>query len=868
MYDKYSDKFGELYSDNFLFDRLTWNQKNANDKEWAKRCARYVDMQHSCYGDTNNLKRIEMNYRLANGKGEKEMQDLGRSMSPNHLAEFGFTDQDIYGNMQHHPVIQQVYNAMIGEQQLRPLTPVALDVSLFATNQRKRRRLELSQEYIRQQIINPIQEMTQQKVFEEYAKQYGITDPYQLSPQDQQQMEADIQNQVGALTPKEISEYMRKDYKSPGGMQAQRILDFIMSDLDIKFVTDENFKNLLIAGKEIYKIGVRNGRSYVEQVNPMGFHHIARPNAMFVEDGTAWKYEQFIMFSDLYAWHAEEIGNSNKLRDRIALIGGQGRKFGEPAPQFVVEVNRNPDMLKNIPNIMTNEGQQYLAHTFANMGYPHKGIVGELKYTHTAWVSLRKMKRVLRYNWDKDKTKSIWVDESYTFNPIKADENGYRDVEESICWAPDIWQATIAENDIFLDVGPYKHQYKSLSNPFLVKGPYVGGYYSKLMDNTENVAPIDPAKPWQYKFNLQMARIHELEATDLGKVLSTTLQAKPTDWSYKQWFQMMKYGKMAITDVTAEGFTSEAAQVIKQMDLGTLNDIAGRLQYLEFLRNQIILSMNYNPSRLGLQGPTVPVTNNQQNIIQSSYQTNDVFSIHNKIVENLLNSLVDVTKDALRENEDIAAFVLDDLSIAELNLNWELLDLSEINVKIKNSSQEYQNVQEIKMLLQPLVQNGMLSLGDLIRISFAKSASEILNYAEQAQEYTEKKQQEQMQAQQEMLARQEQLQMQLEQMRIQSQMEEIDRKGELEILKETIASTRFAQQMDIDGNKVHDDITKEYIKQDAEDMRQKRDMAYQAQEAEKNRRLEREKMNIDKELAKKKIEVDKMKAKQKPKTSK
>jgi hypothetical protein len=226
----------------------------------------------------------------------------------------------------------------------------------------------------------------------------------------------------------------------------------------------------------------------------------------------------------------------------------------------------------------------------------------------------------------------------------------------------------------------------------------------------------------------------------------------------------------------------------------------------------------------------------------------------------LLNALVDVTKDALRENEDIASFVLDDLSIAELNLNWELLDLSEINVKIKNSSQEYQNVQEIKMLMQPLVQNGMLSLGDLIRISFAKSASEILNYAEQAQEYTEKKQQEQMQAQEEMLARQEQLQMQLAQMQIDAELEKEDRRGELEILKATIESSRFKQQKDVDANQVNDDITKETIKQQFEAEKQRKDQLSNERENDKNRKLERDKMMIDKELAEKKIAVDKIKA--------
>src|SRR5690606_17834790 len=118
-------------------------------------------------------------------------------------------------------------------------------------------------------------------------------------------------------------------------------------------------------------------------------------------------------------------------------------------------------------------------------------------------------------------------------------------------------------------------------------------------------------------------------------------------------------------------------------------NIAQSIEYLEYLRNQVALSMSYNPSRLGLQGPTVPVTNNQQNIIQSSYQTNDIFSGHNKIVENLLNVVVNISRDVLRENENLAAYILDDLSVADLNLNWDILDLAEINVKIKNSSQEY-----------------------------------------------------------------------------------------------------------------------------------------------------------------------------------
>jgi mRNA-degrading endonuclease YafQ of YafQ-DinJ toxin-antitoxin module len=855
-YDKYANTYiDSLGAPGLLNKRLTWNQKKARDFAWAKECIHFVDGQHNCYGDKDNVKRILMNYDLANGLGERAMQNYGDNYMIPELQEEGFNTSDIYGNIQHHPIIQQVYNAIVGEQQQHPLTPLAIDVSGFSMSQTKRKRLELIQEYLHEQVVAPIFKNIQAQVQKQYQEEFGIKDLYAMSPEQQMQFESDVAQRTKASTPKEITEYMRKDYKSPGSIQAQKILDYIMSDLNIKFLTDENFKNFLIAGEEVYRVGIRHNKSYIEIVNPLGFYHIARPNSIFIEDGIAWKYEQYVMPNDIYSWHGEEIGNSRILSDKLDILGvSHRRKFGEPHPQAVYEIqNGNTGYVTNAPNILTKEGQDYLQSYLRPEYGRGEAVNGEVRYVHCAWKGLRKLKQIVRYNSDKDRKKSIFIDESYVFNPLKVDENGYRDIEEYTMWAPQIWEGTQVGNDIYLGIGPTEYQYKSLSNPWEVKGPYVGGSYSKLMNNTAKISPIDPAKPWQYKFNLQMARIHELEATDLGNVLSTTLNSIPLDWSYKKHFLMMKYGKLAITDTTREGYDPNTSQIIKQLDLSTTNQIADRLQYLDFLRHQIILSMNYNPSRLGLQGPSVPVTNNQQNIIQSSYQTNDIFNMHNKIVENLLNVAVDVTKHALRENDDIRGYVLDDLSIADLDLNWELLDLSEINVKIRNNSQEYQNLLEVKQLLQPLAQNGMLTAPDIIRIKFSKSAAEIMNYAEDAFEKSQQRAQEAQEAQKQMLQQQEQMQMQLQQMQQQFELEKQRRDHEMELAKATIAATDRAQQKDIDMNKINDDITLEIIKQEGKlrELIEERHL--------KEQEMEEASRNLDKELKAKK-EIERIKA--------
>lgn len=869
-YDKYSNKYiSSLGEPNLLNKRYTWNQKSKNDFQWAKDCAEFIDGQYYAYGDTKNIARIQMNYDLANGQGEAEMREFGQHIIPE-LIEEGFGDMDIYGNIQHHPIIQQVYSAMVGEQQLRPLTPLALDTSGFSMTQRKRKRLELSQQYLQEQVIAPKLAQIKAKISQEYATKYGVTDLFKLQPEEQMQMQSDIDNQLKIQTPKEIHEYMRKDYKSPGSIQAQKILDFVMSDLDIKYITDENFKNLIIAGEEIYRVGIRNGRSYIEMVNPMGFYYMARPNSLFIEDGVAWKYEQFVMHNDIYAWHGAEIGNSTILKDKLELITGAGqrRKFGEPMPQWVTEVQAgNTHIVDNAPSLNTLEGQEYVKRVLGGSHAQKGRVSGDVRYVHCAWKGLRKLKQIKRYNSDKDKIKSIFIDESYVFNPIKVDENGYRDIEEFTLWAPELWGDVIIDKDVHLETGPIEYQYKSLENPWDIKGPYIGGQYSKLMNNTKKISPIDPAKPWQYKFNLQMARIHELEATDIGKVLHMSLQSKPAEWSFKKYLMMMKYGKLAITDTTQEGYIPGMENLIKQIDLGTLDKLAGQLQYLEYLNHQLILSMNYNPSRLGLQGPTVPVTNNQQNIVQSSYQTNDIFSFHNKIVENLLNVTVDVTKVALRENESIRGFILDDLSIADLELNWELIDNSEINVKITNSSQEYQNVQEVKQLLQPFVQNQMLTAPDAIRIGFSKSKAEIMNIAENAQEMSEQRMQQSQKAQQDMIARQEQMAMQMEKMRQDFELEKQRRDHESDLVRTVIDSSKFAQQMDADGNKILDTITLEQQKHRNEMEKFNEEVELEREKQAAAEKLEEKKFALEKEVAKTKLEIERIKAKKKPAAS-
>lgn len=822
--------------------RLSWKQKKAYDFKWCEDMTDYFDTINGAHTDLEKYRRIMLNYNLYNGRGEDAMRTYHNAFGNMHLQEEGF---DIgYESIQHHDIMSMVAKGMVGEQRKRPLKPIAVDGSGTAHNQRKRKKLEMLQEYLQVKIVDPLQK----QILQEYMMQNGIKDIHQLTPEQQQQMRSDIDQRVQARTPKEIHEYMRKDYRTPSETQAQKLIDYIMVNYDVKWNTDENFKHAIITGMEVYRVGVRHDDLFYELVNTAGFDYGASQNTMFIEDGDWAKYAQNTKISDLFNKYGDKFSKEDlkKLDSMFRGLGGYSDSSGTIQSNLVSIISQDPGnkVFDNEIDIRTREGQQRIAEEYGKYGAITQNI-SELREVHVVWKSLRKLKHIHR-KMPNDKIERFWVDESYTFNPMKGD------VQEDIAYVPEIWETTkIGYSDaIYLDKQPVPYQYRSLNNPWDVKLPYIGAEYGRLMGNTKNVAPMDLGKPWQYKFNVQMARMHELEATDVGKVLLADVASKPKDWTWSKWVDMMKYGKIAPIDLQQEGVTPMSAQAIRAVDLSNMQDITARVNYLEWLRNQVALAMSYNPSRLGEISPYTSVTNNQQNIIQSSNQTEDIFSTHNRVVENLLNALLGCARIAFKNNPIKKSYMMDDMSIAELDLDWELLWRSEIGIRVRNSSEDYNNIDIVKQQAQAMVQNGLISFPELIRLTWAKNYGDVLNIAEQAEERVKTEREQAMQQQQQIMQQQQQMAQQMaeQERQLKLLMQQRDIEKDLRVVE--IDSEKFAKQYDIDRNGQNDGIQARMI-----------ELQEKSKSEDKKLELEREKHRDEVRLKEKELEIKRIQAK-------
>lgn len=818
---------------NILTEILSYDEKSKGNFEWADECADYIDSLYSPFNDEERIRRLKINYDLANGRGESLME-----------LDSHFPVQKIEGQIlrsgttpvRHIPIINQIYDAMIGEQMQASLKFTAIDTSGYSTTMRQKKKLELNQQWIQENIISPME----QQVAMQVMMANGITQQTQLDPQQQQDLQSDVQNRMKFRLIEDIDKYMAQDYKTPVETEVQKMVNWLVKYCDIKYITDENFKNVIITGSEIYKISIRKGNPIVSIVNPLGFWCHSSSNKLFVDQADIVRSSEVVTFQDILTWHGTEL-YKGKYKDKLDKIRSSSRIDG------LVATRQGEMIISSHPPINTPEGQNYAK--VLNSIFGGSGLVGDISYSDYSWKSFGKLKAITRKTSQGNKI--FYVGENYEFNPMKGD------VTESVEIVPEIYTCKKIAHDIYVDKGPLPYQYRSPNDPFDVRMNYVGALYNTMSGNSTNVAPIDLGKPWQHKINTQFAKIEEVDRKSRGPVLAMQKKALPDSSTIDEWLSLLNNESILLLDDTAEGMGGNDLNNIKVHEMTNLSELQSRLPYLEFLRQQMSLSMGFNPSRLGLQNPNLPVSNNRQNIVQSTIQTEYIYRTHNKVIENLINNLVNVAKITLKENPIKASYVLDDMSIAELDLDNDLLDISEQNIFVTNSLDAQQQLQRINDLAQPLIQNGQIDFEDAIKLGFSKNPADMINVAKDSIRKNEARMQQKQEMDSQLQQQQSQMAQQLEQLRHQMEMEKQERELQTKLLVAQMDSHKFSNQLDVNMNQLSDQYE---IKL--------KDLEFQREKLNKEMEAKNKELNQDKQLSLEEIKVKLAAIKAKPKTKK
>jgi len=795
--------------------RLTRGQKNVDGKSWYKQNIDFLDKRSfsqvgfNGYGfdsfDTNGVsdyKRMKVNYDMFNNM--LNIRDFEYVVRP-----FGAQSGELPANFVNRDIVSPKIKVLLGMEMKRPFAWKVMAVNEEATTRREQEEFKMIQEYVMSEIMKPIRAGLEQKKLAELQGQ-------QPTPEQIQQIQQQIEQELQTMTPPEIRKYMEREHQDPAEALAHQLLEYMIHKENVSTKFNQGFKHLCISAKEIFWVGILNGEPAMSTVNPLYFDYDKSPDTEFIEDGE-WAVCVYRLSPSTVISHFGDQLTTEEI-DKIYSIYTQSA------------------------NHVTDS-----AFTF-NINKEDEGWT--VRVVHATWKALRKI-GFLTYTDQNGEVQERLVDEGYSVNR----EQG--DISISWEWIPEVYEGYKIGVDIYVNMGPVAGQFKDLNNLYYCKLPYIGA----VMDATNSLPTsfIDRIKAYQYYYNIIMYRIELLMASDKGKLLMMNIGMIPESAGIdtEKWLYFLESSKIGFMNPNEEGNKGDYSipNAVKEIDMSLASDIQKYINLAEYIERRAGLSIGIPPEAEGQIGPNAAVTNTKQTMVQSSHILEPVFELHNYVKRNVLQRLIETAKVAYTEkgNQKLN-YILDDFSRQLLTVDADLLDNSTYGIFVSNSSKAHEAKELVGQLAHAAMQAAKLDLSDVIKVIRAEGIQEaeemLLASESKKREEMQQQQMQQLEKQQEM--QQQALQAEKEKMMFERETEVMleKMKTEREIQKQTILSMGFSMDKDLDKDGEPDVLEVARKGMEAQIKMRKQDL--NEQEFEYQKKVDKEKLELEKKKLNKK----------------
>lgn len=785
-----------LYNATFPQQKLPLTKKT---EQWQHDCVNYIISEgnvNSSPGNTSNAGEMQVYYNLYNSIFDEK--DFKRITNPFKVDDgFPATPQDFN-------IIRPKVDLLIGEETKRPMNFRVVRTSQEAASELMDKEKELVIQYAMAKI--------QAMMSEEEAEQF------------QQQLDS------GEIMPPEaIGKYMDKQYKDVVENTAYHTLQYLSEKLNINNEFIKGWKDGLIAGTEVYYVGVLNDEPYMERVNPRSFDYDRSPDLEFIEDG---------------AWCCR------KMRMHVAEI--YDRYYDKLSEKDLDKLN---EMLQGAPN--RSYGQKDPVDTFNHISmriYDNPDIDGKSRHAidvyHCCWKSFKKIFYVTT------------VDESGQVNMDICDET-YKAVGTELSvepdWIVEVWEGYRAGTDLYFGIQPLEYQHVSIDNPNSQKLPYCGCVYSNTNSKPRSLVSI--LKPLQYMYIVLWYRLELAIARDKGKVINMDITQIPKSMNITPDRWMHYLSSVGVNFINPyddqwnvpgrEGGKPAQFNQITALDLTMSNVIAEYIQLMDKIEQLAGTITGITEQRQGAISSSELVGNVERSVVQSSHITEPLFWVHNQCKRHVLNMLLNTAKGAWEgSGKQKLSYVFDNGERAFLDISDKFY-YEDMDVFITDTSKDVENIQKLQQLIQPAMQNGA-SLLEAAEILTNDNFNILKQKLQDMQTRQEQAQQQQQEAEQ-------QAQMQLQQMQNEAKQQElmlreaemdlqrykIDADNQTKIAVAEISAYRGTEDKDANLNGIPDPME---IAKDATEQRKIDQEAYlKRYEARQKREIENAKVDLEKQ---------------------
>ncbi len=497
----------------------------------------------------------------------------------------------------------------------------------------------------------------------------------------------------------------------------------------MKYKLDEAYRHSFATDGIVFYTGIRRNKPFVDWVDLSSFNTGGSTDT-FIDKNPWFKRVENLSPTEIVTRFGHKFSREDwhRLDEMVAGGGGKGEDTYKDE-KFLAAIDFQGKELISKTNMLTVEGQQQWSAIEEVYTGGDSREFESIRVMHGVWASLAKMREITR-GYSDGTIRYEYFTEDYRFNP----QHG--DLKERIIWVKQYWEGWKigrGQSPIYVDCRPVPYQYRDITDPYECRSPFTGGFLHDMNGKGYRRSPLDKAKPFIHAANFQMKTIRDREATDIGKVVLMTVAAKPKGWTWGKLIEVVRATKMLPIDTQRNGLTPADVQFFRDIDLGNMFDILPRVNYLMFLIQRIGEVLASNAARQGNPAASTAVSNNMQNLSRSFSQTHGRAAWVDKIAERTIENLIYHGKQAARDGNIFMRYVLDDLSIASIDIDISEIDEAYFGVRVTTDEGELEKLDIGKNLLLPFIQGKGLSFKLAIDTIYAASRGEFLNIATEAE---------------------------------------------------------------------------------------------------------------------------------------
>ena len=797
-----------LYNSSFPQQKLSLKKKN---EKWQHDCVNYIIGEGNVVSGGYTKTRfgeLQTYYNLYNSIFDEK--DFKRITNPFKVEDgFPATPQDFN-------IIRPKIDLLIGEETKRPMNFRVVRTSQEAASE--------LQETEKQMLMNYVMS--------------AIT--ARMSPEEQQMFQQQLDSGE-VMPPEAIAKYMDKDYKDIIENTAYHTLTYLREKLSLDNEFIKGWKDALIAGTEIYYVGVLNSEPYLERVNPLYFAYDKSPDLEFIEDG-AWCCRRMRMpVTEIYDRYYDKLSEKDLDKLEEMLTGRPSSEGGD----------------KN----MVDDFNHINIHIYDNPIYDQKSRYAIDVY-HCCWKSFKKIYYVTTEDELGNPQIDI-VDEFY--KPIGTELNVEPD------WIVEVWEGYRAGTDLYFGIQPIEYQHVSIDNPNSQKLPYTGAIYSNTNSKPRSLVSI--LKPLQYMYIILWYRLELAIARDKGKVINMDITQIPKSMNITpdRWMHYLSSVGVNFINPYEEGWNipgregGKPAQFnqITALDL-TMSQVIGEyIQLMDKIEQLAGTLTGITQQRMGEITTSELVGSVERAVIQSSNITEPLFWVHNQCKRRALNMLLNTAKGAWEETgKKKLSYVFDNGERAFLDIADKFY-YEDMDVFVSDTSKDLENIQKLQQLIQPAMQNGasLLEAAEILTTDNFNILKQKLKDMQTRQEQVVQQQQEaeaqQAQQLQQMQNEMREQELMLEEAKMDLERYKIDTDNQTKIAVAEISAYRGTEDKDVDMNGISDPV--EIGKQAIEQQKISSQEYTKRYESRQKREIEDKKIELEKQRMKHEMDLQKQK---------